>query len=111
MTASCYSPYDIIYKGTTPTFNFNMKCVDVGTINLAETHIIFVSGTGMIDKVGDDIKITDNTLSCELTQGDTTMFMSNVINIQILVTFKDGAKAASVIKTIPTSAVLGGDVW
>lgn len=106
----CDKQQNIIFQGTTPTFNFNVD-IDTSNLDLANTHIMFTSGAGEVDKYGDDIFKGKQSLSCTLTQDDTMMFKGNTINIQILATFDNGTKAASVIKSIPTSAVLGGEAW
>lgn len=110
MATSCDKQQNIIFQGTTPTFNFNVD-IDTGNLDLTNTHIIFTSGSGEVDKFGDDITIGNKLLSCTLSQNDTMMFKGNTINIQILATFGGEVKAASIIRTIPTSAVLGGESW
>lgn len=110
MATSCDKQQDIIFQGTTPTFNFNVD-IDTSNLDLSNTHIMFTSGAGQVDKFGNDITVAENLLSCTLSQNDTMMFNANIINAQILATFSDGSKAASIIRTIPTSAVLGGDAW
>lgn len=52
---------NIIYKGTTPTFNFNV-CLDTALVDLANTHVVFTSGPIVIDKSGDDITITGEVI-------------------------------------------------
>lgn len=105
---SCDDELDIIYKGTTPTFNFNV-CLDTSLVDLENTHIIFTSGSTVIDKSGADITIGDSSMSCSLTQSDTMSFKGNQANIQILVTMTSGQKPASSIMTVPVSATLKGE--
>lgn len=105
---SCDDELNIIYKGTTPTFNFNV-CLDTALVDLANTHVVFTSGSTVIDKSGDDITITGEVVSCSLTQEDTLSFKGNQCNIQILVTLTSGQKPASTIMTVPVSATLKGD--
>ena len=104
----CDKDLELIYKGTTPTFNFNV-CLDTTLIDLENTHIVFTSGPTIVDKSGSDITITDKVLSCNLTQEDTMSFKGNQVNIQILVTMTSGQKPASSIMTVPVSATLRGD--
>ena len=92
---NCDKDLDVIYKGTTPTFNFNV-CLDMSLVDKANTHIIFTSGPTVVDKSGDDITIEGKNMSCSLT-------------IQILVSMTSGQKPASSIMTIPVSATLRGD--
>lgn len=105
---NCDKDLDVIYKGTTPTFNFNV-CLDMSLVDKANTHIIFTSGPAVVDKSGDDITIEGENMSCSLTQQDTLSFKGNQANIQILVSMTSGQKPASSIMTIPVSATLRGD--
>ena len=108
---NCNKELNIIFKGTTPTFNFDV-CLDTSLIDKENTHIVFTSGRGMVDKSGSDIIIYENFMSCSLTQEETMSFTGTQVNIQILVTMKNGEKPASLIMTIPVSSTLkGANVW
>lgn len=100
---------DVIFKGTTPTFNFNV-CLDTSLVDIENTHIIFTSGRAIVDKSGNDIIIGDGIMSCSLTQEETLSFTGSQVNIQILVSMDSGQKPASSIMTIPVSSTLKGDV-
>ena len=100
---------DVIYKGTTPSFSFNVT-LDTSIIDKENTHIVFTSGSAIVDKKGDDILVEDGCMSCSLTQEDTLSFNGNQVNIQILVSMDSGQKPASSIMTIPVSSALKGDV-
>lgn len=107
----CNKQLDVIYRGSTPVFNFNV-CLDTNLVDLANTHIMFVSGTGKIDKSGTDILINDGIMSCSLTQEETMSFTTNQVNIQILVTMKSGQKPVSIIEHRPVASTLRGDaIW
>lgn len=102
---------NLIYKGTTPTFNFNV-CLDTSLVDLDKTHIVFTSGPTIVDKSGDEIVVSDGVLSCELKQEETLSFKGTEVNIQILVTMNNGQKPASLIMTVPVSSTLkGNEIW
>ena len=106
---NCNKELDVIFKGTTPTFNFNV-CLDTSLVDIENTHIIFTSGRAIVDKSGNDIIIGDGIMSCSLTQEETLSFTGSQVNIQILVSMDSGQKPASSIMTIPVSSTLKGDV-
>lgn len=108
---NCNQQLDIIYRGTTPTFNFRV-CLDTALIDQQNTHIVFTSGEGKVDKFGEEIMVGGDVLSCSLTQEDTMSFTGSQVNIQVLVTMKNGQKPASVISSLPVSNTLrGGEKW
>lgn len=106
---NCNEELNIIYKGTTPTFNFSV-CLDTTLIDLDNTHIVFTSGSGKADKSGSDIIVGDDSLSCSLTAEDTLAFNGTKCFIQILATMQNGQKPASAIMSIPVSSTLRGGV-
>ena len=106
---NCNKELDVIFKGTTPTYNFNV-CLDTSLVDIENTHIIFTSGRAIVDKSGNDIIIGDGIMSCSLTQEETLSFTGSQVNIQILVSMDSGQKPASSIMTIPVSSTLKGDV-
>ena len=112
MATTCNLEYDkelnVIFKGTTPIFNFNV-CLDTSLVDVENTHVIFTSGRAIVDKSGDDIIIGDGIMSCSLTQEETLSFTGSQANIQILVSMSNGQKPASLIMTIPVSSTLKGD--
>ena len=81
---NCNKELDVIFKGTTPTFNFSV-CLDTSLVDIENTHVIFTSGRTIVDKSGDDIIIGDGVMSCSLTQEETLSFTGSQVNIQILV--------------------------
>lgn len=104
----CSKDLDIVFRGTTPKFNFNV-CLDTDIIDLDNSHIMFTSGSGKVDKSGLDITIEQGALSCSLTQEETMSFTGGQVNIQILITTKNGQKPVSTIWAIPVSSTLRGD--
>lgn len=105
LSLNCNVQQEILYKGTTPIFNFSV-CLDTSLLNLEETHIVFTSGSGVVDKTNTDITIGTNLMSCSLLQSDTLSFTGSQVNIQILGTMSNGQKVASVIMTMPISDTL-----
>ena len=67
---NCNKELDVIFKGTTPTFNFNV-CLDTSLVDIENTHIVFTSGHAIVDKRGNDIIIGDGIISCSFTQEET----------------------------------------
>lgn len=110
MDCGCHDSVDIVYKGTTPTFTFKLS-FDTSVLDIANTHIVFSSGSAKVDKSGDDLQTKNVLLACELTQEDTMSFNGSQVNIQILATTKNGKKPASEIVAIAISETLRGDVW
>lgn len=105
----CSKDLDIVFRGATPKFNFNV-CLDTDIIDLDNSHIMFTSGAGKVDKSGVDIVVEQQgVLSCSLTQEETMSFTANQVNIQILITTKNGQKPVSIIWAIPVSNTLRGD--
>lgn len=105
----CSKDLDIVFRGATPKFNFNV-CLDTDIIDLDNSHIMFTSGAGKVDKSGTDIVVEQQgVLSCSLTQEETMSFTANQVNIQILITTKNGQKPVSIIWAIPVSNTLRGD--
>ena len=104
----CNEQLNIIYRGSTPSFNFNV-CLDTDLVDLENTHIMFTSGEGKVDKSASDIVISNGTLSCTLTQDETMSFTASQVNIQILVTMKSGQKPVSIIEVLPVASTLRGD--
>lgn len=105
LTLQCNMQQEILYKGTTPTFNFSV-CLDTSLLNLEETHIVFTSGSGVVDKTNTDITVETNLMSCSLSQNDTLSFTGSQVNIQILGTMNNGQKVASVIMVMPVCNTL-----
>lgn len=107
----CNQEIQLVYKGSTPIFNFNV-CLAMEEVDIANTHIIFTSGPTTIDKTNQDIEVKEGILSCSLTQEETMSFKGTQVNIQILATMASGQKPASVIMTVPVSStLLGGVAW
>ena len=105
LSLTCETQQNILYKGTTPIFNFTVE-LDTSLLNLEETHIVFTSGSGVVDKTNTDITIGTNLMTCNLLQEDTLSFTGSRVNIQILGTMNNGQKVASTIMCLPISDTL-----
>lgn len=106
---NCEQQSNVLYRGTTPIFNFNV-CVDTTLIDLENTHIIFASGEGIVDKSGvGNIVLGDGTMGVSLSKADTLSFTGTQVNIQILVTMQNGQKPVSDIMVLPVADSLRGD--
>lgn len=111
LTLNCNIQQEALYRGTTPSFNFSV-CLDTSLLNLAETHIVFTSGSGIVDKNNTDITIATGSMSCNLLQEDTMSFTGSQVNIQILATMSNGQKVASNIMTMPVlNTLYEGEEW
>ena len=111
LNCNCDMQQNILYRGTTPIFNFAVD-LDTSLLNLEQTHIVFTSGSGVADKVGSDITIGENLMTCSLLQEETLSFTGTRVNIQILVTMSNGQKAASTIMYLPVfDTLVEGAGW
>ena len=111
LNMQCNTQQEILYKGTTPNYNFSV-CLDTSLLNLEEPHIVFTSGSGIVDKTNTDITVSTNLMSCSLLQDDTMSFTGNQVNIQILATMSNGQKVASIIMKMPVANTLyEGTEW
>lgn len=107
-SVQCSEELDLIYRGSTPEFSFDV-CLDTSLVDKDNTHIVFTSGSGVVDKTGDDITYGEGTMSVLLNSDDTLSFTGSQVNIQILITTKNGQKPVSIIWAIPVSNTLRGD--
>lgn len=111
LSINCSNHNNVLFKGTTPIFNFTVE-LDTTLLNLEETHIVFTSGSGVIDKTNTDITVSTNLMTCNLTQEDTITFTGTQVNIQILGTMSNGQKVASNIMCLPVyDTLIEGDLW
>ena len=111
LNCDCDTLQNILYKGTTPIFNFTVS-LDISLLILEQTHIVFTSGSGVVDKTNTDIMTSNNLMSCSLTQEDTLSFTGTQVNIQILCTLNNGQKVASNIMCVPINdTLMEGSGW
>lgn len=96
----------VLIIGTTPTFTLTVTDDEDLDFNEAE-NIYFTIRQGSIKytKSGEDIQIVDaQTLQVSLTQEETLSFRYNLdAEIQLNWTYANGARAATIIKTITLS--------
>lgn len=107
-SVQCSEELDLIYRGSTPEFSFDV-CLDTSLVDKDNTHIVFTSGSGVVDKTGDDITYGEGTMSVLLNSDDTLSFTGSQVNIQILVTMTNGRKPPSEIMVLPVKNSLRGD--
>lgn len=92
-------------RGTTPTHTFTTD------IDLSEADVIFVTyeqgDTIVIEKTIDDLTVTSESISVELTQEETLAFNeSGSVKIQIRARFADGTAVASNIMKVSALAII-----
>lgn len=94
-----------IIRGTTPTNIFNVN------VDLTEAEDIIISyaqkGNVVINKMIDDIDVTEESLSTTLTQTETLKLDAAYdVDIQIRALFDDGTAIASDIITVDVGKIL-----
>lgn len=94
-------------RGTTPTNTFNTS------VSLAEAEVIYITyqqkRQTVVEKTIDDITVTADALTVELTQEETLLFDDRYsVSIQIRARFPDGSAIASNIMTVPVGKILKG---
>ena len=94
-----------IIRGTTPTNIFNVN------VDLTEAEDIIISyaqkGSVVINKMIDDIDVTEEAISTTLTQTETLKFDAAYdVEIQIRALFDDGTAIASDIITVDVGKIL-----
>lgn len=93
-----------MFRGTTPTHTFKTN------INLTEARVFVTyvqDGRTILEKTGQDVSVTNNSVSVTLTQKETLAFKpSKRVNIQIRYVFQDGTAGASNVMNVEVSDVL-----
>lgn len=92
-------------QGTTPTF----KCKVVGSVDLQKAENVYVTitqGNTEITMTGDELTVTENTISCFLTQKKSLLLQAGQgAKIQVNWTYEDTSgemrRAATRVKEIP----------
>lgn len=95
-------------RGSTPTNTFSVD------IDLRDATI-FVDyeqkGQIVLEKTGDDLTVTEDSISLELTQADTLLFAPGSVLIQIRYVFANGAADASnIISTTFERIIKDGEI-
>ena len=80
-----------MFRGTTPEnkFHVNLDCRDASVLYI--TYAQF--GQKIIEKTIEDVTITEETITVQLTQEDTLRFCPGKVEVQISVRFPDGKAA------------------
>ena len=91
-------------RGTTPA---NVFMVDVDLRDAVKLYVTYKQGgKTIIEKTIDDVEITEESVSVELTQADTLKFKNGEVQMQIRARLPDGTALASDIMTASVSAIL-----
>ena len=95
-------------RGSTPTNTFSVD------IDLRDATI-FVDyeqkGQIVLEKTGDDLTVTEDSITLELTQADTLKFQPGAVLIQIRYVFPDGsADASNIISTTFERIIKDGEI-
>lgn len=92
-------------RGTTPTHTFT---TDIDLSNATVVYLTYKQGSStVITKTLDDMTVTDESITVELSQDDTLAFDTrNSISMQIRAKFADGSAIASNIMSADPQAIL-----
>lgn len=90
-------------RGTTPTNTFT---VDID-LTAATIFVTYAQKCGVVvEKTGEDLTVTENSISLTLTQEETLRFTPDAVFIQIRYVMPDGTADASNIIQTTVGAVL-----
>lgn len=92
-------------RGTTPTHKFKVP------IDLTEADEVYMTykqdGTVKVEKTREDMEITAEEITLQLSQTDTLSFSTiGDVEIQCRAKFLDGSAVASCVKKIPVCKIL-----
>ena len=83
-------------RGTTPTFVLTFPEASGINLTLARNvYVTFCSGSKTLTKTGEDLELTETTISVFLNQAETLAFSDGLVKIQANWTMSDGSRAAS----------------
>lgn len=95
-----------IVKGTTPTFTFTFSEAGLDLTDAAHVYVTFSIRNVTVTKSDADLTVTENTVSCSLTQAETLQFITwdtlgdVPVATQVNWTYAGGLRAASEIQTV-----------
>lgn len=99
-------------RGTTPTFTFTIKNKDVDLTTAQNVYVSIVHGNYSIEKTGDELEITQRTVSVWLTQ-EESLSLGEGINAEVQINWTyldpDGEtvrRAATRVKSFQVSKQL-----
>ena len=100
-----------MYRGTTPTLNFVFD-IDLEQLNIESFYVSFKQGNEIIlEKELQDLAITKNKVSIQLTQQETLkMSTNNVVYIQGRIKIDGKAYATNIIKTTLSDVLKEGEI-
>ena len=92
-------------RGTTPTHKFK---VPIDLRSAVKVYITYKQGNQVkVEKTKDDMEITEDQITLQLTQEDTLAFSTiGDVEIQCRARYADGAAPASNIKKVPVCKIL-----
>jgi len=102
------------YKGTTPTYILTLP-KDINLQQATNVYVTFAKTnyTVVLTKTGDDLTITNNTISVFLSQEETMKFQTDSILLQVNWTYDDGGiakRACTEIVSVPVKRNLLNEV-
>lgn len=94
-----------MYRGTTPTFTFNLP-IEAETITKLVVAFRQIGTAVAFEKELDDCTVSENTVSCSLTEEETLEMKAGYkMEIQLRVAVGE-ARMASQIFTVPVERIL-----
>lgn len=95
-------------RGSTPTNTFNVD-IDLRDATVYVTYE--QKGQIVLEKTGDDLTVTEDSITLELSQEDTLKFVPGSVLIQIRYVFANGAADASnIIQTSAERIIKDGEI-
>ena len=97
-----------MYKGTTPTFIFKLKDIDLQTAE--DIAVTFQTSGKTIEKNLDDITINENEIEVYLSQEDTLSLSVGGAKAQVNILFNGGVRGCTKAINIPVKNNLKNEV-
>lgn len=92
-----------MYRGTTPTLNFNFE-FNLDEVDITEFYITFSQRNQIVfEKQLADLEISENKVTVQLTQQDTLKLMGSAV-VYIQARFKIGEDQVYATNVVTTSA-------
>ena len=95
-----------IVKGTTPTFTFTFSDAGLDLTTASHVYVTFSIRGVVVTKKDSDLTVTENSVSCDLTQAETLQFITwdtlgdVPVAVQVNWTYTGGLRAASEIQNV-----------
>lgn len=97
-----------MYRGTTPTFTFNLP-IKANTITKLSVAFRQAASPVFFEKGLDDCTVSENAISCTLTEEETLKLIAGCqLQIQLRIGVEE-ARMASQIFTVSVERILRGD--